>query len=104
MNWVTSKDPTHLFTNILICSNVNYDGVEAQSRGILANDKYKKRENGQHTDEVTFKSEQERVEKLKDHFGIELSPEEIEGIKGRRSAMEIFDPQNIPIDIFTAFG
>ena|SRR5271156_5960017 len=104
MNLATSMDPVGLFPNVLICTGVNYNGLDAVSRTILANDRYKKREEGEITEDVTFKNEQERVEKLKDEFGIELTHEEIEGIKGRRTAMEIFDPNSVPIDIFATFS
>jgi arylamine N-acetyltransferase len=104
MNLAISLDPAGLFTNVLICANVDYNGLDAISRNILVNDRFKKREKGETTEDVTFKNEQERIQKLKDQFGIELTPDEVEGIKGRRTAMEVFDPDTVPIDIFAAFS
>lgn len=103
MNVATSKDPASLFPNVLIYTDVEYKDGKGVSRNIIANDQFKKRENGEHIGAVTFKTEQDRVKKLKD-LGLELTEEEIEGIKGRGTAIDVYDPLQSKIDIFTAFG
>jgi hypothetical protein len=94
MNKDTSQNPKSLFNNIIVCTKVNYDEqLQAVSRTILADLKLKNRVNGESKPITTFKTEQERVAALEKEFGVKLSQEEIEAIKGRKTAVENSDPE-----------
>ena len=49
---------------------------------ILVNNSLKKRVMGKSETIATFKNEQERIQALKDHFGIEMNEDERTGIMG----------------------
>ena len=94
MNLDTSQNPKSLFNNVLICTNVNYDNeLRAISRTILANLKLKHRVRGESQVKGGFKTEEERVAALEREFGIKLSQEEIDAIKGRKLSVENLDPE-----------
>jgi arylamine N-acetyltransferase len=89
MNMSTSQDPGSLFLNTLVCTNVEYNkDLNAISRNILVNSEIKKRENGETTRIKLFEREEHRLQALKDVFGIELSTEEEEAIKGQKLAVD----------------
>jgi hypothetical protein len=90
MNMSKSQNPESLFRKIVVCTNVVYEGLTAVSRKILVNNEYKIRKDGKAPILELFSSEQDRVDALKREFGIILIPEEIEGIKGRKTAVENF--------------
>jgi|SRR5579862_2094444 len=93
MNLDTSQNPRSLFTNMIICTNVVYDDtLEAVSRTLLANVKVKKRVNGENHLMSIFETEEERLTTLEHEFGIKLSQEEIDGIKGKTLSVERTDP------------
>ena len=89
----TSQDPKSLFVNLLVCTNVEYDkDFNAVERNILVNSELKKRENGQTNRVKFFTTEEERLETLKQLFGIEFSREDQDAIKGQKLAVDNFDP------------
>ena len=89
----TSQDPKSLFRNLLVCTNVEYDkDLNAVARNILVNSELKKRENGQTNRVKFFTTEEERLETLKQLFGIEFGPEDQAAIKGQKLAVDNFDP------------
>jgi arylamine N-acetyltransferase len=93
MNMSTSQDPKSLFVNLLVCTNVEYDkDLNAVARNILVNSELKKRENGQTNRVKFFNTEEDRLETLKQLFGIEFSPEDQDAIKGQKLAVDNFDP------------
>lgn len=93
MNMSTSQNPESLFLNILVCTNVIYDGPTAVSRKILVNNEYKIRKDGKAPIIELFTSEQNRVDAVKREFGIILGREETEAISGTKVAVENFDLQ-----------
>jgi hypothetical protein len=93
MNMSTSQDPQSLFLNLLVCMNVEYCGLDAISRNILVNTELKKRENGETKKIVVFKIEEERITTLNEVFGITLTTQERETIKGQKLAVDKFDPR-----------
>ena len=89
----TSQDPTSLFVNLLVCTNVEYDqNLNAVARNILVNSELKKRQNGETNRVKFFTTEEERLETLKQLFGIEFSREDRDAIKGHKLAVDKFDP------------
>lgn len=93
MNMSTSQDPNSLFLNLLVCTNVEYDkDLNAVARNILVNSELKKRENGETNRIKFFSTEEERLETLKQLFGIGFSREDQDAIKGHKLAIENFDP------------
>jgi len=77
-----------------MCTKIMYnDKLDAVSRIILPNLRLKKRENGEVTVLQRFVTEEERIEALEREFGIVLSREEKDRIKGRRLAVGILDPE-----------
>lgn len=92
----TSQNPGSLFLNLLVCTNVEYDkDLNAIARNILVNSEIKRRENGETNRVKLFKTETERLETLKEQFGIELSVVDEDAIKGQKLAVEIFDPNTL---------
>jgi hypothetical protein len=92
MNMNASQSPESPFLNILVCTNVDYnDNLEAISRTILVNLDLKKRKNGETKYIALFGTEEERLEALKSEFGIHLTAEEKDSIKGSRLAVDNFD-------------
>jgi hypothetical protein len=95
MNYGTSQNPKSLFLNVIMASTVQYDkDLNAISRTLLNDIKLRKRQNGETTDLETFKSEEQRIEAIDRVFGIKLSQEERDGIKGRKVAMDQYGLQN----------
>ena len=89
----TSQDPRSTFMNLLVCTNVEYNGdLQAIARNILVNLHLKRRENGETKTIATFHTEDSRIEVLEKEFGIKLTTQERNGMKGRKVAVENFDP------------
>jgi hypothetical protein len=68
--------------------------LDAISRTILNDTQLKKRQNGETKQLAKFKTEQERIEAIEKEFGIELSQEERDGIKGDKVAIDRYELQN----------
>jgi|SRR5271155_3785785 len=93
MNMSTSQDPKSLFLNLLVCTNVEYDkNFNAIARNILVNSELKKRENGETNRVKFFITEEERLETLKQLFGMEFGPEDRQAIRRQKLAVANFDP------------
>jgi hypothetical protein len=89
MSMATSTAPESLFVNALVCANVHYDdALNATSRTIINNLQLKTRQNGESTVLATFTNEDERVDAIEHYFGIKLDQEEIDGMKGRKVAVD----------------
>jgi hypothetical protein len=91
MNMSNSQSPQSLFLNIIVCTNVTYQGLESFSRNILVNLELKTRQEGVSKQIEMFDTEDERITALKRVFGIELTREEKDSIKGSKLAVENFD-------------
>ena|SRR5271168_1410675 len=90
----TSQNPQSLFLNNILCTNVVFNkNLEAISRTILWNLVLKRRENGSANIIQRFTTEEERIIAIEGEFGVKLTQEEREGIKGRKIAVEHFDPE-----------
>jgi arylamine N-acetyltransferase len=94
MNTATSTRSESLFVNALLCTTVQYnEKLDAISRTILNNTQLKKRQNGETKQLAEFKTEKERIEAIEEVFGIKLSKEEREGIKGDKVAIDQYELQ-----------
>jgi hypothetical protein len=91
MNMSNSQSPQSLFLNIIVCTNVRYQGLESFSRNILVNLELKTRQGGVSKQIEMFDTEDERITALERVFGIELTREEKDSIKGSKLAVENFD-------------
>ena|SRR5271170_6505791 len=88
----TSQPSQSLFLNNILCANVVFnENLEAVSRTILWNLVLKCRENGSANIITRFTTEEERIAAIEGPFGVKLTQEEREGIKGRKVAVEHFD-------------
>ena len=88
----TSQHPQSLFLNNIFCTNVIFnERLDAIARTVLWNLKLKRRENGSVNIIATFATEDERIEVIEREFGVKLTQEEREGIKGRKIAVDEFD-------------
>lgn len=86
-----SQSPQSLFLNLIVCTNVTYKGLEGISRDILVNLQLKTRQGGGSKRIELFDTEDERITALERMFGIELTAEEKDSIKGSKLAVENFD-------------
>ncbi|KAI9885362.1 MAG: hypothetical protein M1823_002833 [Watsoniomyces obsoletus] len=82
MNYVTSTRRTSLFTWMVMCTRTIVEGDEAVGVRTLANGDVKERRNGEVRTIMTCENEAQRVEALKEWFGISLTEEEQRGIEG----------------------
>ncbi|KAF2089544.1 arylamine N-acetyltransferase 1 [Saccharata proteae CBS 121410] len=83
MNYYTSTNSKTFFTYKIICAKMIL-GEDEELAGvvILQQEDLKWRFNGKTETQLKLKNEQERVEKLRDVFGISLKPSEQNGIRG----------------------
>lgn len=88
----TSQHPQSLFLKNIFCTNVIFnEKLEAVARTVLWNLLLKRRENGSANIIATFTTEDERIEAIEREFGVKLTQEEREGIRGREVAVDKFD-------------
>lgn len=83
MSFYVSQSPTSWFTQVIVCQKylLDEEGVVV-GEVTLDGTKFKERRNGEKKILCEAGSEEERVNALKQHFGITLSKPEINGIKG----------------------
>ncbi len=82
MNYATSTRRTSLFTWMVMCTRTIVEGDEVVGVRTLANGEIKERRNGEVKTIMTCETEAQRVEALKEWFGITLTEEEQRGIEG----------------------
>jgi len=83
MNWYTSSHPKALFTRMVVCNKMITGGDNDKIVGALLLQTALKRRVGKESEQILeFKSEEDRVKALKEHFDIELSVAEQDAIKG----------------------
>jgi arylamine N-acetyltransferase len=91
LNFYTSSSPLVLFTQRVICSRMLLDETEETIVGLLfLSQSLRRSVNGVIELVKEFNSEQDRLDALREHFGIEFSASEVEAIKN--TAMEIPKP------------
>jgi hypothetical protein len=91
----TSQDPGSLFLNALLATTVQFnENLDAVSRKILNNLQLRIRQNGETKDLERFKTEEQRIEAIERDFGVKLSQEERDGIRGRKVAVDQFKLQS----------
>ena len=86
-NYYTSTYEDVLFTNNLLAVKLILKEGVPVARLSLLNDRFKLKTAGRVEILRECKTEQERIDGLKEYFGIELTEEEIEAIKGRKVAL-----------------
>jgi arylamine N-acetyltransferase len=87
-----SQHPQSLFLNNIFCTNVIFnEKLDAIARTVLWNLNLKRRENGSVNILASFTTEEERIETIEREFGVTLTREEREGIRGRKVAIDEFD-------------
>ena len=91
MNYYTSQSPDSWFTRILVLTKFLLDKHQNKPVGnlTLSSNKLKRRLHGQSETLMTCATEEERVDILKEHFGVELRPDEIESIHGLPSRIKL---------------
>jgi 3-phenylpropionate/cinnamic acid dioxygenase small subunit len=88
----TSQHPQSFFLRNIFCTNVVFnEKLEAVTRNVLWNLQLKRRENATVNVLANFTTEEERIKVIETEFGVKLTQEEREGIKGRKVAVENFD-------------
>jgi arylamine N-acetyltransferase len=90
MNYFTSTSPRTFFTRVIVAEKkiVGEDGETLVGSLIMGNSDLKWRVRGQKDREIKFECEEDRIKALADHFGIELSLVEKEGIRGLPSELK----------------
>lgn len=86
MSWFTSTHPKSFFTYNVLCTRMILD---EESQGIvgditLFNDGVVKKIGGKKIESKQLKTEEERIQTLKDMFEVNLTPEEMAGIPAER--------------------
>ncbi|KAE8378455.1 arylamine N-acetyltransferase 1 [Aspergillus bertholletiae] len=89
MSFFTSHHSDCFLTSHVLVVRYLRAGDEVYGKIVLEDDKIKKNEGGKNMLVQTCMSERERVEVLRDQFGIELTEKEQKGIQGRISALAI---------------
>ncbi|KAB8265341.1 arylamine N-acetyltransferase 1 [Aspergillus pseudonomiae] len=87
MNFFTSYHSDCFLTSHLLVVKYLREGDEVYGKMVFDGDKIKKNEGGKNILVQTCMSERERVDALRDQFGIELTEDEQNGIQGRMSAL-----------------
>ncbi|KAE8420924.1 arylamine N-acetyltransferase 1 [Aspergillus pseudocaelatus] len=87
INFFTSCHSDCFLTSHLLVVKYLREGDKVYGKIVLDDDKVKKNEGGQNVLVQICMTERERVEALRDQFGIELTDEEQKGIQGRMSAL-----------------
>jgi arylamine N-acetyltransferase len=83
MNWYTSTHPKAFFTQRIICNKMITEGDNDKIVGALLLQTALKRRVGKESEQILeFKTEEDRVKALKEHFDIDLSVVEQDAIKG----------------------
>ncbi|KAF2001866.1 arylamine N-acetyltransferase 1 [Amniculicola lignicola CBS 123094] len=88
MNFYSSNSPRTFFTQVIVGEKKVWGGAkddELVGNLILGNNNLKLRINGKTEKEIPFKTEQERLDAIKEHFGIAFGPTEKESIQGLTS-------------------
>ncbi|WPH00244.1 Hypothetical protein R9X50_00306700 [Acrodontium crateriforme] len=82
MSWFTSTSPRSFFTFSVLCTKMLMDDAGEKIIGdiTLFNDAVRKTEKGEREVLRELRTEQERVETLKELFDVNLEPEEVDGI------------------------
>ena len=82
LNFYTSRTPRLFFTQKIVCEkHIFEDGVAVGTLSLFER-RFKRRERGQLTLVIDFKSEHERIEALQQHFGVILTADERMAISG----------------------
>lgn len=87
MNHFTSTSRTSWFTYMVICMKMVMENNELVGDVTMAGPELKRRIGGQNTTLAILESEEQRIEALEKYFGIKLSAEERNGIRGMSSAL-----------------
>ncbi|KAK4623754.1 Arylamine N-acetyltransferase [Fulvia fulva] len=86
MSWYTSTNPKSFFTYSILCTKLLLSEDESHIIGdvTLFNDGYRKTVAGQRDTPVQLKTEQERLDAMKEVFGLEFTEEEKNGISAEK--------------------
>lgn len=86
MSWYTSTHPRSFFTYSILCTRSVLDDAKENVIGdiTLFNNKMRKTVYGQHESTWEFKTEEERIQALKDVLDVHLTEEEMDGILPER--------------------
>lgn len=87
MNHFTSTSRTSWFTYMVICMKMVMENNELVGDVTMAGPEVKRRTGGQSTTLAILESEEQRIEALAKYFGIKLSAEERNGIRGMSSEL-----------------
>ena len=87
MNWGSSTREG-LFVDNVLCMLVLKEGGELVGDRTLMNDVVRERRRGEMRVLERFGNEKERVEGLRRWFGVELSGEEREGVRGTKTCLD----------------
>jgi arylamine N-acetyltransferase len=91
MNMGTSQSPESHFFEVVMATTVQFnENLQAISRKLLVHSRFQKRKNGSTERLATFKTEDERIDAIEREFGVKLSLDERNGIKGRKVALDQF--------------
>lgn len=86
MNFFTSQSdaPTNFQTRTVLIIRFLREGARIVGKIMLVNGEVKRNLGGKTELVRVFETEEERIEGLKEYFGIDMTEEEIEGIRGRQ--------------------